>query len=215
MINNIAKPIMRRFGVEKFVETGVFMGDTMIIVQDWFCEWFGAEFNIGPWTAGKPGHKLGRYQMHEVEINGLYIAEHIAPRWQEQGNVCIYQNDSVSWLTKTFDYGLLTSEDKCFFFLDAHQHESVDPEPLRREIEQVLRLKNQIICIDDWRVPGKHNDLYSSDLIRDLIAPRADCIIETEYPNFHGKYAAFIFPDRKQEELVPKLVDLPLLVEKL
>jgi hypothetical protein len=223
MINHVAKDIMRRFGVEKFIETGVFMGDSMMIVQDWFCEFFGSEFNVGPWTAKNNFvdnlQSMSRYQMHEVEINQKYVDEHIIPRWQNHGNVCIYRSDSVDWLKIAIDEKLFTSDDHCFFFLDAHQHDSTNPEPLRQEVEQVLRLKNQIICIDDWEVvggsPGKHKDIYNTSIIKDLIKDRTNCVIASDLPNFHGKWCSFIFPDRQVAELLPKLQDLPLLVEEL
>ena len=211
MINNVAYPIIQRFGVEKFIETGVYQGDTLMIVQDWFCEMFGSEFNTGPWGQGVKG----KYQIYEIENNAEYCSNFIIPKAQKQINVSIINSDSVEWLKRSIDLGELKEDDKCFFFLDAHQHNSPNPEPMRDEIEQILRLKNQIICIDDWAVPGKNPDIYNTNMIRDLVKDRTDVVYYSDRHNFHGKWSIFIFLDQQSKNLQLKLVDLPLLGEYL
>lgn len=211
MINYLAKPIIQRFKIEKFVETGVFMGDTMLIVQDWFCDMFGDEFNTGPWGQGKKG----RYRMYEVEWSREYFENFIKPRHQNQINVECINSDSVAWLKSVIDSGELSNQDRCFFYLDAHAHGSPNPEPMRDEIRQVLRLRNQIICIDDWAVPGKNPDIYNTGMIWDLIKDRTDVIYYSDKHNFHGKWSCYIFIDRMSNELDELLQGLPLIKQML
>lgn len=212
MINHLAKDIISRFGIENFVETGVFMGDTMMIVQDWLCELYGDEFNTGPWEQGKPG----RYRMYEIESNRDYYDKFIVPRWQKQINVeCVCQ-DSVEWLNQAIGGAKLPAHgSRCFFYLDAHSHGSPNPEPMKDEILQIRRLIAPIICIDDWNVPTKNPDIYSTEMIRDLIKDRTDAVYYTDKHNFHGKWSVLIFFDRYSKELDEKLKGLPLIKEIL
>ena len=121
-------------------------------------------------------------------------------------------SDSVKWLKEKIDSKEFTNEDNCLFYLDAHDHETSNPKPLRDELTQVLRLNKPIICIDDWQTPF-HQDQYSLDMIRDLIKGRTDATYITSKHNFHGQYSVFIFADRLSFELKEQLMGLKLIKE--
>ena len=239
MINNVSKSIMERFRVNKFVETGILQGDTLMIVQSWFIEWYGNEFNSGPWVS-YPAKNGSRHpqpmpqpyfaRMYEVDFNEN-IVEYIRD-WKAQGNVNIQVDkaDSTKWLQKSIDGGEFRLEDSIFFYLDAHDDSSLpevlggssEPErspkkqPLRDEIREILKLKNSpIISADDWWVPGKQFDNYHVERIRDLIRERTDVVFYTRDPNLHGKHSIFIFIDQYEPELRDILSGLPLIKQRL
>jgi len=210
MINCIVEDIIKRFNINKFVETGVFMGDTLMVMQNIFCKLY-PDFNTGPWNQGVKG----KYRIYEVESNEQYLNQGVRPRVQEQINVELACSDSVDWLKKAIDRNEFTQDDGCFFYLDAHGN-SNNPEPLVDEIAELKNLKNKpIISIDDWAVPGFYKDIYSTDMIRHLIKKRTDVIYYTLYHNFHGKRSCFFFLDRFSDELDEKLKGLPLIKEML
>jgi len=208
MINNICKEVIRRFNVNKFIETGVFMGDTLMIVQDWFCELYGDEFNTGPWNQGQKG----KYRIYEIEINKEYLDKFVYPRAQSQINTIVAHSDSVEFLTKAITNEEFSNKDKCFFYLDAHSDIS---KPLHGEIRQILHLNHQIICCDDWSVPEIHGDEYNTEMIRDLIKDRTDVVYYTRKHNYHGKYSIFVFLDYYEKELDKLLKGLDLVKEKI
>ena len=74
MINNIVRPVLERFNINKFIETGILEGDTMKIVSMWFHDMYGTEFYNPLDTKTK-----GRYQIHEVDIdaNGCIMSQFI------------------------------------------------------------------------------------------------------------------------------------------
>jgi len=211
MINHISKDIIKLFGVNKFIETGAFMGDSLVIVQDWFIELFGQEFNTGPWKQGN----RGRQRIYEVEVKKEYLDQYIIPRWQEQTNVEIAHGDSVAWLRDKIDEGEFTEDDRCFFYLDAHSHGSPNPEPLRDEIRLISQLKQPIISCDDWNVPHGNHDIYATSQIQDLIKDRTDTVWYSKYHNYHGKWSVFIFLDRNYNDVNAMVHDLPLIGEAL
>jgi len=210
MINNVAKQIISKFQVNKFIETGAFMGDTLMIVQDWFCELYGKDFNTGPWQQGQ----RGRHRIYEVEINRDYLDQYIVPRHQKQINVEVVHSDSVKWLSDKIAQGEF-DRDNCFFYLDAHSHGSHNPEPLKAEIQQIGKLQSPIISCDDWHVPHGNPDVYNTSQIKDLIQNRTDVVYYSSFHNFHGKWSVFIFLDRYQKELDEILDDVPLIAEPL
>jgi len=211
MINHVAKDIIQRFNCNKFVETGVFMGDSFLVCQDWFCELYPS-FNTGPWSQGS----RGKYCIYEIESNQKYITDYIEPRVQQQINVKVICSDSVEWLKNTIDRNEFLSTDSVFFYCDAHSHGSSNPEPLCDEIIQIKRLTNKpIISIDDWKVPHGNFDIYNTDMIKHLIKDRTDCVWYSRYHNFHGKWSIFVFCDRYSTELDEKLHGLPLVKEML
>jgi len=238
MINHVSKDVMERFKVNKFVELGILQGDTLMIVQDWFVEWYGLEFNTGPFgkvishrhAAIPTGKKPPR--MYEVDFNAAVIANTHQFKSQRNVNITVEQSESTAWLKKNIDAGEFTSDDSVFFYLDAHDDSSlpeaisggsapeVSPkkQPLRDEIWEILKLKNNpIISIDDWSLPNFPDvkDVYYLGMIRDLICDRTDVVYYTRDWNLHGKFSVFVFLDRKEEELRDVLKGLPLIMQRI
>ena len=236
MINHVSKPIMEIFHVNKFVETGILQGDTLMIVQDWFVEWFGPQFNSGPWASipapngtqhPSPPSKC-EARMYEIDFNDAVIKNVNHMKAQGNINIQVDKAESTEWLKKNITE--FTQSDSVFFYLDAHDDSSlpeaynsgapveISPkkQPLREEISVILTLKNKpILSIDDWTVPGGYQDVYNLDLIRDLIRDRTDVIYFTQYWNLHGKFSAFVFIDRYEKELKTALNGLPLIMKRI
>ena len=209
MINIVTEDIVKKFNINKFIETGVYQGDTLMIMQHIFCKLYGDEFNVGVQGKGI----RGKNRLYEVEYHQKYIDQFLPIKAQNHINVEVACSDSVSWLKNKIDSNEFTVEDNCLFYLDAHDHQTPNSKPLREEISQVLRLKNKpIICIDDWQTPF-HKDQYNLGMIRDLIQDRTDATYITSKHNFHGQYSVFIFVDRYSFELKEILKDLKLIKE--
>jgi hypothetical protein len=240
MINHVSKDVMKRFDVNKFVELGILQGDTLMIVQDWFVEWYGLEFNTGPYGknmrhrhAEPIPERVAKPRMYEVDFNAAVIANTHQMKSQGNINIEVEQSESTAWLKKKIDGGEFKSEDSVFFYLDAHDDSSLPeaygggsaPElspkkqPLRDEIWEIRKLNNKpIISIDDWTLPGGFpdiRDVYYLDMIRDLIRDRTDVVFNTRDWNLHGKFSVFIFLDRREEELVEALKGLPLIMQRI
>jgi len=197
-----------------------------MICQDWFVEWFGPKFNTGPWGAGTPGPA----RMYEIDFNSAVIANTNHMKAQKNVNIVVEQAESTAWLKKAIEGGEFTSTDSVFFYLDAHDDSSLPEayeggapvehspkrQPLREEISEILKLNNKpIISIDDWRIPGGYPDVYYLDMIRDLIRDRTNVIFYSQYWNLHGKFSAFVFIDRREEELKEALKGLPLIMQRV
>jgi hypothetical protein len=209
MINIVTEDIIKKFNINKFIETGVFQGDTFMIMQHIFCKLYGDEFNVG--VQGKGAR--GKYRLYEVEYHQKYIDQFLSIKVQNHINVEVACAESSQWLKNKIDSNEFTNDDNCLFYLDAHYHDTSKPNPLRDEINQILRLKNKpIISIDDWQVPN-HPDQYSLDQIRDLLKDRTDATYITSKHNFHDQYSVFIFVDRYSSELKEELIGLKLIKE--
>jgi hypothetical protein len=208
MINTVTEDIIQKFNINKFIETGVYQGDSLMIMQHIFCKLYGDEFNVGVQGKGT----RGKYRLYGVEYHQKYIDQFLPIRIQNHINVEIACSDSVKWLKEKIDSKEFTNEDNCLFYLDAHDHSTPNPKPLRDELTQVLRLNKPIICIDDWQTPF-HPDQYSLNMIRDLLKDRTDATYITSKHNFHGQYSVFIFPDRLSFELKDQLMGLKLIKE--
>lgn len=237
MINHVSKPIMERFKVNKFVETGILQGDTLMIVQDWFIEWFGPQFNSGPWVAiPAPNGMRSQFKpephptakMYEIDFNEAVIKNTNHMKAQGNINIHVERAESTEWLKRNL--GEFGPNDSVFFYLDAHDDSSLPEaynggapvenspkkQPLREEIETIMTLQNKpIISIDDWTIPGGYQDVYYLDYIRDLIRGRTDAIYYSQHWNLHGKFSAFIFIDRYSAELQETLKGLPLIKQRI
>lgn len=213
-INVVVKSIISLFDVNKYVETGINTGGSLRTVYGWFKD------------RSEPFHM---FAVDNVEDCCLRVIE----EYKNEPHVFIHFDESVKFLSKLLQFGLITSpQDRTIFFLDAH----MDTEsPLRDEIRQVLKLANKpIIVIDDFKFLDKPRTIYGysvfrrigssgnnfiqecgTEFIRDLLDGRANAVYHCEIPNEQGRGTGLIFVDWDQDELQPLLESLPLHRESL
>tara|TARA_Y200000002_G_C22639287_1_gene646193 strand:- start:380 stop:985 length:606 start_codon:yes stop_codon:yes gene_type:complete len=192
MINDVAKQVIENFNSEVFVETGFFRGSTAVVVRSWFKD----------------------LMILEVEINPVYCG-YGNNMFRNDKNTRIVNADSKTFLAENIN--TFEQFNSPVFYLDAHW----DPAnwPLRHEIQNICKLKNPIIIIDDFKTPNpdgttsdKHGyDSYldqdcDKDYILDLIEPHTDCIFYAKEPTIDGQGCGIIFINRNYEEIV-KLID--------
>jgi hypothetical protein len=96
-------------------------------------------------------------KVKSVEISQLYYFVSLA-RLEKYKNVELINDESASFLTK-----MEFTDDKYFFYLDSHWGEYL---PLEAELEQILNLKNFIVCIDDFKVEDEQN--WGFDIYKDI-----------------------------------------------
>lgn len=223
MINSVAKEIIKKFNINKFIETGILDGETMAIAISWFCELYSTKFNI---HAGASSYS--KYKMYEVDIDpkAVETAKRIA---RGMNNIIISCDTSCSFINKLHKNGELTSQDNCFYFLDAHPWRANREEmvkPLHEEMEAITKQQsyheiqyinetkrfynNTIISIDDWAVKGERNDLYSEEDIKQFLQGRTDVVFHSKYPTIDKKYSCFIFLDRNFKELEKAVSDIDI-----
>lgn len=197
-INNIAKELITRFKINRFIETGIHKGETLEIVNNWYKE-------LSPTT-------IPEYHIYEVDINEDYCKKAI----EFIGNdphvsiTCMSSEKYLAELVKQF-----TTEDRVLFYLDAHWLEYW---PLRDEISEVLKLKNAIFLVDDYKVPFAmfgswdrwHNSDTGTEYIKDLIVERTNNIYITINPNKDGRYMAICFIDQEPDLTGLALIEQPL-----
>jgi hypothetical protein len=141
--------IVNCFRPKAIVETGTFHGNTT--------EFMASIIEIPIYTA---------------EYNKRYYA-FARRRLRKFSNVEIHCGDSRDYLRKLISSGLLSNE-KNFFYLDAHWYEDL---PLSEEIEIIINFcPEAIIMVDDFQVPwdqGYGFDDYGADkaLTPEYIAP--------------------------------------------
>jgi hypothetical protein len=217
MINPIAREIIRLFHVNKFVETGIKEGDTLLIVSSWFSELYGADF-VTEVTKHGPSPK-GRYTIYEID-NDAATMHTVARIRQRNDNITGLFGDSAVALAALINGGDFKPEDSCFFYLDAHEMGGDErlAKQLTLELYQLKRLTFPfIVSIDDWdsetpelRKCG-YTDLYGVRHVREFCQGRTDVIYETAIPNLHSKMSCFIFAGYNKAQLSPILRGLPLI----
>ena len=79
-----------------------------------------------------------------IERSELYYLM-ASSRLQNYKNIKLYNENSSAFLKH---YNLI--DESYFFYLDAHWGSGL---PLKEELEQIFKVKNFIICIDDFQVP--------------------------------------------------------------
>lgn len=200
-INHIVERIIRLFGVNDYVETGINTGGSLRTVYGWFKD-------IG----------LEQFHLYAVDKdNGCYLR--VADEFKDEPRVFVHCDRSVRFLDELLQSEVITSsQDRVLFFLDAH----TDTEsPLRDEIRQVLKLTNKpIVVIDDFKFldkpwadygyatfrradkpGGVFVQVCGTEFIKDLLVGRADAVYHCVIPNHQGRGTGLIFIDRGQEEL--------------
>ena len=197
MINEVAKDIIQIFECKTFVETGIYLADTLKLVSSWFTE-FDSNFEKG----------ISNYKIFEVDLDH-FRTENAHTLFGNNQNIIIQNESSEVFLENLIEQKIIDYNKINFFYLDAHWNKYW---PLRDEIKKILRIERQIIAIDDFKTLGKDfgYDTYSAgdcsyELIADLIKDRTNVIYYAAIPNSNDRGFWIIFLDFYEDELNKKL----------
>jgi len=197
-INPLAKELIIRFNINRFIETGIWKGDTMTIVDGWFKEL-----------------KMD-YFMFEIDSSEEYCKNAVK---LGNPNILVLQGSSDMALRQLM-WRWILPWDRVMIYLDAHWEEYW---PLRDELKQVLDLKNKpIILIDDYKTPGRaygydtyHWNDCGTEYIKDLIKDRVEKVYIFDKPNKDNRTSGILFLDRTEEEIDKMLEGIPVIKEEL
>lgn len=201
-INNLAKELIIRFKINRFIETGIYEGETMMLVSQWFNEIY----------------KGKGYFIFEIDNNKEYC-NNARKMAENDRRVIISQGDSVESL-RFLIWRFILPWDHLLVFLDAHWEKYW---PLRDEIKQLLYLRSKpIILIDDYKTPGRnyaydtwnYNDC-GTEYIKDLIKDRVEKVYMFDKPNKDNRTCGILFVDRKEAEIDKILKGIPVIKEVL
>jgi hypothetical protein len=223
MIHLVCREIILELRINRFVETGTFVGETVSIVSEWFQDLDPA---FGKIIRKEPNSLLKAFFSQKELSYPLFDGADAASGTklysvdvdsEKQGllrqvfcsnpNIFIVNDSSEKFLNKSIDEGLLSNTDRTLFYLDAHWGEHW---PLRDEITQILRLQRSIIVIDDFVVPFHpwHGfDIYRTTIcgwyyIGDLFRNYDHQIYYTSKPNSDNRGTVIIFVGYHGEEQV-------------
>ncbi|MFC3230175.1 hypothetical protein ACFOGJ_23195 [Marinibaculum pumilum] len=191
MIDHLCKAVIAELGIRRFVETGLYMGETVAEVSAWFAELhpgFGVlthydnyqvRGGANPWNAYIPYPVFRalpntRFSLFSIENNAHY-ADRSRRLFASNPNIAIVEGSSEAELKRLLAEGVIHDRDPWFFYLDAHWGEYW---PLRDEIATILTLPQCIVVVDDFEVPGQPKwgfDMYQGvpcnmAVIADLLA---------------------------------------------
>jgi hypothetical protein len=190
MIDPFCKAIIGHLGIRKFIETGLYLAETIAEVSTWFSELY-PEFgtvlqfeHYGVRGANNPWNSYAIYPkfrslptnniaIHSIEKNSHYI-ERAKSIFNSNPNIYFHEGSSEVVLKNLIDTNVINLSDLCFFYLDAHWENYW---PLRDEIMIIKNLKKSVIVIDDFQIPNHPNfgyDFYNGkpcgiQLLEDLI----------------------------------------------
>lgn len=176
MIDVLCKLIISGLLINKFVETGIYEGETTAQVAIWFSEFYpqfgkikklvidGAK-NRNPWNTYIPypvfeESKPCSYKIYAVEKDLGYYRR-AKKLFSSNRNIIINPGSSELFLEGLIEHDVAAVYDSIFFFLDAHPFSpNTEYWPLRDEIKQILRLPKFAIVVDDFAVPGRPECQY-------------------------------------------------------
>jgi len=229
MIDLRCKELLRQLQIHNFVETGTDMGETLVQVSQWFAEWdpqFGRivdTIETGARAYASGATKIAypqfasvgesRYALHSVDLDEQSY-ENAKKLFESNSNITLHHASSEQFLESYVQQILdAPSTQATFFFLDAHWGKYW---PLRDELQQILRLKRFVICIDDFFVPGKSRprkphgdfgfDVYQGRVldwgyIREQFADRDVKVAYPTHSNRDGRGWALLFAGYSEAEL--------------
>jgi hypothetical protein len=181
-INVVARDLIKRFTVTSYVETGLWNGESIRDVAQWFWE-LDEEFrNLRP----------AKHKIYGVEIL-KEKADLVRSMYGPNPNCTIVCGSSDTYMAKLVSNGVLQNE-SVLAFLDAHKP---GPLPLRGELQALMKLRcrSLVVMIDDYYAPGKpwNYDSYASGetigtkLIADVIRPRVPTVWICNTPTIFRK----------------------------
>jgi len=201
MINDLAKDLILRFNIDRYLETGIYHCESMKMVYDWFKE-------------RKP---FIPFHMMCVD-NKLEHCNTALELFKDDLNVTIFCCSSEFLLHELKP--IISPNINLMIYLDAHWD---DYWPLRDELKEILLYKNKpIVIIDDYKTPDReyefdtyHGNACGTEYIRDLLVSRAEYVYIFDIPNVANRTCGCIFIDMDEDELKNKLEGIPFVKEKI
>ena len=200
MIDDYCKPLLERANINTFIETGLFMGETVATVSRWFAAQYGqfgritgyrdyGQVGPNPWNTSilypTFDSVLAVDQLRvspkviSIELNPAYV-DVATTIFADNPNIHIINGSSEEILKKLVP-DLNHPEVRPFFYLDAHWDEYW---PIKDELELISQLSHYFIVIDDFQVPGQPSwgfDSYKGvPLSTDLILPHLGDLSEIQ-----------------------------------
>jgi hypothetical protein len=167
MIDVSCEDILRNLAINRFVETGTDMGETVALVSRWFSEQapdFGRvtdSFQTGERAYDKWNKPIqfprfsdcgsSNHKVYSVDLDSQVSAKARA-KFDTNPNIVIVNSSSEKFLSQLLKDELPQPKNNYFFFLDAHWGKYW---PIRDELKVISQLPRFIIAIDDFFVPGK------------------------------------------------------------
>lgn len=226
MIHGVCGEIILNLRVNKFIETGTYLGETIAAVSSWFHE-LDPDFGkidygvINEYLDSFPKGLFKRKIYYPVfkdskncnikiwSVDLDFEKQNILSSiFQSNSNINIICKSSEQFIRELIDNGLVTDRDKSFFYLDAHWGEYW---PLRDEISQILRLERSVIVIDDFVVPFHPSHgfdtiggrvcgwYYIRDCFKDI--SKKIYLFYPKFPNSDNRGTVIIFIGYSSDEL--------------
>jgi len=215
MIAAVCKQVIANLKINKFIETGTFKGETLSQVSLWFSKLhpeFGKIQKMSihwktymVYPVFKGASAASNFKIYSIEFNPDFY-QNAKAVFASNPNIILENQSSEQFLRKSIDNGILSKDDSCFFFLDAHWEEYW---PLRDELTQVLKLPRFVVAIDDFAVPGHPEFVFDSykdiacnwDYIKDLFRDKNVSVYYPIKPNRNLRGWVLIISGYTQEEL--------------
>lgn len=222
MIHKICKDLILNLRINKFIETGTFLGETIVRVSDWLQD-LDPDFGIIAdrmaneylnsffperkiyYPIFKDAKTSARTKVYSVDYD-REKQDILKNLFSSNPNINFICSSSPEFIRNAIDNRLITDNDNCFFYLDAHWGEYW---PLRDEIKNALKLKRSIIVIDDFVVPFYRSfgfDVYNCDpcgwnYIRDIFNNHKIYVYYPKKTDIDKRGIVIIFVGYKKNEL--------------
>lgn len=231
MIDPFCKAVIAALGIRRFVETGLYLAETIAEVSAWFSELY-PEFgtvthfeHFGVRGAPNPWNAYTHYpvfralptetcSIHSIENHGAYV-ERARGLFATNPNIIFMEESSERGLEQLIASGRISNREPCFFYLDAHWGEYW---PLRDELARIMPLRKWVVVIDDFQVPGQPNfgyDMYKGEpcglnVIEDVVLDQRVSIYFPVRSNRDNRGWVILFKGYSPEELA-FMASLPFL----
>ena len=228
MIDQCFKDVVRKLGINKVVETGTDMGETVAEVAKWFAEIepkFGSIekfFETGAQSYNKWNVPIqyphfancseSEYKIWSVDLDKASY-DKATKNFSSNNNITLVNDSSEKFLRTFREQHAKQTNSRVLFFLDAHWGKFW---PIRDELKTIASLDKFIIAIDDFFVPGKSNvasargdfgfDFYHDRVlcwgyVHDCFAPNSVRVFYPPIPNRDRRGWCLIARGYRPEEL--------------